>query len=199
MSHCRVHHVRLFNRSESDPKTGSPRGADARSRVGSGASYTAGRHPVVPRVVWCIRCLLPLLPQPSAALLLARWPLMLPPVQPAVGQSGASHRRQPAALGAGSGQSAASGGRCDGSWPRVHSARGSAFAGFSDPIASRPVAVSDRVSPGATRPQSPRRRPPKLGSRARRALLEWPAAGPGHWLGEGVGVKGVPPGPLPRC
>ena len=60
-------------------------------------------------------------------------------------------------------------------------------------IASRPVAVSDRVSPGAT----PRRRPPKLGSRARRALLERPAAGPGHWLSEGVGVEGVPPGPLP--
>ena len=72
--------------------------------------------------------------------------------------------------------------------------RGSAFAGFSSPIASRPVAVSDRVlSPGAT----PRRRPPKLGIRARRALLERPAAGPGNWLGEEVGVEGVPPGPLP--
>jgi hypothetical protein len=44
--------------------------------------------------------------------------------------------------------------------------RGSALAGPSYPIASRPVAVSDRASPGA--PQ--RRRPPKLGSRDKRAL-----------------------------
>ena len=47
------------------------------------------------------------------------------------------------------------------------------------------------------RPATPRRRPPKLGIRARRALLERPAAGPGHWLGEEVGVEGVPPVPLP--
>ena len=71
--------------------------------------------------------------------------------------------------------------------------RGSAFAGPSYPIASRPVAVSDRVSPDAPL----RRRPPKLGSRDKRALQERPAAGPAHWLSEEVGAEGVPPGPLP--
>ena len=43
-----------------------------------------------------------------------------------------------------------SGGRCDGSWPRVHSA----WLRVGRPllyIASRPVAVSDRASPGAPR------------------------------------------------
>ena len=35
--------------------------------MGSGASY--GLTGILSRVAWCIRCLLPLLPQPSAALL----------------------------------------------------------------------------------------------------------------------------------
>ena len=67
--------------------------------------------------------------------------------------------------------------------------RGSALAGPSYPIASRPVAVSDRASPGA--PQ--RRRPPKLGSRARRALQEQQVAEPVRLFGEEVGAEGVPP------
>ena len=71
--------------------------------------------------------------------------------------------------------------------------RGSAFAGFPHILHRGPSPVSDRASPSA----SQRRRPPKLGSRARRALLERPAAGLGHRLGEGVGMEGVPPGPLP--
>ena len=59
---------------------------------------------------------------------------------------------------------------------RARVPRGSAFAGPSHPIASRPVAVSDRVSPGAPL----RRRPPKLSSRDKRALQERPpAVGPG--------------------
>ena len=57
---------------------------------------------------------------------------------------------------------------------RARAARGSAFAGPSHPIASRPVAVSDRVSPGAPL----RRRPPKLSSRDKRALQERPPAVP---------------------
>ena len=73
----------------------------------------------------------------------------VPPVQPAVGRSGASHRRQLATGGRRSG-SAASGGRCDGSWPRVHSAWLRVCRVLSC-IASRPVAVSDRASPGAPR------------------------------------------------
>ena len=40
--------------------------ADARSRWARGPRTASG---ILPRVAWCIRCLLPLLPQPSAALL----------------------------------------------------------------------------------------------------------------------------------
>ena len=40
--------------------------ADARSRWAREPRTASG---ILPRVVWCIRCLLPLLPQPSAALL----------------------------------------------------------------------------------------------------------------------------------
>ena len=74
----------------------------------------------------------------------------VPPVQPAAGRSGASHRRQPATGGRRRG-SAASGGRRDGSWPKEKKLFGLRVCRVLTYIASRPVAVSDRASPGAPR------------------------------------------------
>ena len=81
---------------------------------------------------------------------------------------------------------------------RARVARGSAFAGPSHPIASRPVAVSDRASPGAPL----HRRPPKLSSRDKRALRERPPAvpvGPGllrSTLARGGPGAGAGPSPV---
>ena len=65
--------------------------------------------------------------------------------------------------------------------------------GDEDVNATQPASDADKLE--STQPAADSG--PKLGSRARRALLERPAAGSGHWLGEEVGVEGVPPGPLP--
>jgi hypothetical protein len=68
-THLTQNHVNVYSPCDLKPCTFGyqpDRSADARSRWAREPRTASG---ILPRVVWCIRCLLPLLPQPSAALL----------------------------------------------------------------------------------------------------------------------------------